>query len=51
MVSTEGQPADAELAYAAGANLYLVKPVDGARLVRLATMLTATTDRYGERTP
>ncbi|GIH99859.1 response regulator [Planobispora takensis] len=42
MVSTEDGVHDADRAYAAGANLYLVKPVDGARLVRLATMLTAT---------
>ncbi len=40
MISTEDRPGDADRAYAAGANLYLVKPVDGARLVRLATMLT-----------
>ncbi|MFC4060346.1 response regulator [Planomonospora corallina] len=41
MVSTEDHSRDADRAYAAGANLYLVKPVDGARLVRLATMLAA----------
>ena len=41
MISTEDRQADADLAYAAGANLYLVKPVEGARLVRMATMLTA----------
>jgi two-component system chemotaxis response regulator CheY len=41
VVSTEDRPEDAEQAYAAGANLYLVKPVNAARLVRLATMLTA----------
>jgi two-component system chemotaxis response regulator CheY len=41
MISTEDQPGDADRAYAAGANLYLVKPVAGERLVRIATMLTA----------
>jgi two-component system chemotaxis response regulator CheY len=41
VVSTEDRPADADRAYAVGANLYLVKPVDADRLVRLATMLTA----------
>ncbi len=41
MISTEDRQSDADLAYAVGANLYLVKPVDGARLVRMATMLTA----------
>ncbi|MBG0818598.1 response regulator [Planomonospora sp. ID82291] len=41
MVSTEDRGPDADRAYAAGANLYLVKPVDGARLVRLAAMLAA----------
>jgi two-component system chemotaxis response regulator CheY len=40
MVSTEDRPGDADRAYAAGANLYLVKPVDGARLVRMAAILT-----------
>src|SRR3712207_3941926 len=41
MISTEDRPGDADRAYAAGANLYLVKPVDGERLVRVAAMLTA----------
>ncbi|KUL35833.1 response regulator [Actinoplanes awajinensis] len=41
MISTEDQPGDADRAYQAGANLYLVKPVDAERLVRVATMLTA----------
>jgi two-component system chemotaxis response regulator CheY len=41
MISTEDRPGDADRAYAAGANLYLVKPVAGDRLVRVATMLTA----------
>jgi two-component system, chemotaxis family, chemotaxis protein CheY len=40
MISTEDRPGDADRAYAAGANLYLVKPVTGDRLVRIATMLT-----------
>ncbi|WP_433826792.1 response regulator [Actinoplanes sp. CA-015351] len=41
MISTEDRPGDADRAYAAGANLYLVKPVAGDRLVRIATMLTS----------
>jgi two-component system chemotaxis response regulator CheY len=41
MISTEDRPGDADRAYQAGANLYLVKPVIGDRLVRVATMLTA----------
>jgi two-component system, chemotaxis family, chemotaxis protein CheY len=41
MISTEGEPADADRAYAAGANFYLVKPVAAERLIRVATMLTA----------
>ncbi|MEU4420354.1 response regulator [Actinoplanes sp. NPDC024001] len=40
MISTEDRPGDADRAYQAGANLYLVKPVAGDRLVRIATMLT-----------
>ena len=48
MISTEERQSDADLAYAVGANLYLVKPVDGARLVRMATMLTAND---GDRHP
>ncbi|MEV6298802.1 response regulator [Actinoplanes sp. NPDC051861] len=40
MISTEDRPGDADRAYQAGANLYLVKPVTGERLVRIATMLT-----------
>jgi two-component system chemotaxis response regulator CheY len=40
MISTGDKPADADLAYAAGANLYLVKPVSPERLVRIAQMLT-----------
>jgi two-component system chemotaxis response regulator CheY len=41
MISTEDRPGDADRAYAAGANLYLVKPVAADRLVRIARMLTA----------
>lgn len=41
MISTEDRPGDADRAYQAGANLYLVKPVVGDRLIRVATMLTA----------
>ena len=41
MISTEDRPGDADRAYAAGANLYMVKPVGGERLIRIASMLTA----------
>jgi two-component system chemotaxis response regulator CheY len=41
MISTEDRPDDADRAYRAGANLYLVKPVSAEQLVRVATMLTA----------
>jgi two-component system chemotaxis response regulator CheY len=41
MISTEDRPGDADRAYAAGANLYLIKPVAAERLVRVARMLTA----------
>ena len=41
MISTEDRLGDADRAYAAGANLYLVKPVAGERLVGIARMLTA----------
>jgi two-component system chemotaxis response regulator CheY len=44
MISTEDRPGDADRAYQAGANLYLVKPVAGDRLVRIAAMLTAGKD-------
>ena len=44
MISTEDRPGDADRAYRAGANLYLVKPVSAERLVRVATMLTAGED-------
>jgi two-component system chemotaxis response regulator CheY len=50
MVSTEDRQSDADLAYAVGANLYMVKPVDGPRLVRVATMLTGT-EADGDRRP
>lgn len=43
MISTEDRPDDADKAYAAGANLYLVKPVAAERLVRVARMLTTGT--------
>ena len=43
MISTEDRPGDAEKAYAAGANLYMVKPVSAERLVRVARMLTTGT--------
>lgn len=39
MISTEAAASDAERAYAAGANFYLVKPVRPERLVRLARLL------------
>jgi two-component system, chemotaxis family, chemotaxis protein CheY len=41
MISTENRPSDSARAFAAGANLYLVKPVDPKRLLRVAQMLTA----------
>jgi two-component system, chemotaxis family, chemotaxis protein CheY len=41
MISTEDRPGDADRAYAAGANLYLVKPVGAERLARVARMLTS----------
>ena len=41
MISTEDQAEDADRAYAAGANLYMVKPVNGDRLVRMVGILTA----------
>jgi two-component system, chemotaxis family, chemotaxis protein CheY len=40
MISTEDRPGDADRAYAAGANLYLVKPVPPDRLVRISRLLT-----------
>jgi two-component system chemotaxis response regulator CheY len=43
MISIEDKPGDADRAFQAGANLYLVKPVDAEQLVRVATMLTAGT--------
>jgi len=44
MISTEDRPGDADRAYQAGANLYLIKPVSAERLVRVATMLTQGDD-------
>ena len=40
MISTEDQVEDADRAYAAGANLYMVKPVNGDRLIRMVGILT-----------
>ena len=40
MISTESRDGDAERAYAAGANLYLVKPVAAEHLVMTARVLT-----------
>ncbi|WP_432544309.1 response regulator [Kineococcus sp. SYSU DK002] len=40
-ISTESQESDAEAGYAAGANLYLVKPVAPDLLTRVADLLTA----------
>ena len=40
-ISTEAEGADAEAAFRAGANLYLVKPVAPGLLQRVATVLTA----------
>jgi two-component system chemotaxis response regulator CheY len=39
MISTEAAPPDADRAFAAGANLYLVKPVQPAALARFARAL------------
>lgn len=39
MVSTEAEGKDEQLAYAAGANLYIVKPADGDTLQKYATLL------------
>lgn len=41
MISTEDRPGDADRAFAAGANFYLVKPVAAEMLIRIARMLTA----------
>jgi len=43
MASTEREDADAERAFAAGANLYLVKPVQPETLVRFARALMGAT--------
>lgn len=40
MISTEARDGDAERAYAAGANLYLVKPVDAEHLLMTARVLS-----------
>jgi two-component system chemotaxis response regulator CheY len=40
MISTEGEPRDAEEAYRQGANLYLVKPTDPEQLALTARLLT-----------
>jgi two-component system, chemotaxis family, chemotaxis protein CheY len=40
MISTEGEAGDAARAYAAGANLYMVKPVDPEQLLLTAQILT-----------
>lgn len=47
MISTEDRQSDADRAYAAGANMYLVKPVPGDRLIRLATMFTTPVPGQG----
>ena len=47
IVSTEDRPVDADLAYRAGANAYLVKPVAADRLTGMARILTGTRDRAG----
>ena len=41
VLARRNRPGDADRAYAAGANLYLVKPVAAERLVRVARILTA----------
>jgi two-component system chemotaxis response regulator CheY len=41
IISTENRAVDMERAYRAGANLYLVKPLSGDRLRRIAAILTA----------
>ena len=41
IISTEDRTVDSERAYRVGANLYLVKPLTGDRLRRIAAMLTA----------
>jgi len=46
LISTERQAADADRAFAAGANLFLVKPVRPEALARFACLLTgAVTER------
>lgn len=46
MISTEDRPGDAERAYRAGANLYLVKPVPAEQLVRVANLLAGGGARH-----
>lgn len=48
MVSTEDQPDDAAKAYAAGANVYLTKPVPGDLLASWARMLVDLPDPDGD---
>ena len=45
LISTEAEASDARQGYAAGANLYLVKPVRPDDLTLNARMLTARVDR------
>ena len=40
MISTQDRPADRAKAYAAGANIYFVKPVDPETLVRYGRLMT-----------
>jgi len=42
MISTEARAADRVKAYAAGANFYLVKPVDAAELTAFARLMTGS---------
>lgn len=48
MVSTEGKHIDRQKAYAAGANIYLVKPADPDRLTALLTLLRPEARVCGE---
>ena len=50
MISTEGEAGDAARAYAAGANLYLVKPVDPEQLMLTAQVLTGRVGGAGDDT-
>ena len=40
MISTQDRPADRAKAYAAGANIYFVKPIDPETLVRYGRLMT-----------